>query len=234
MWRRCVLLVLRLYPFDWRERYGAEVTTLIEDAGLTWRTVPNLIHGAIAEWIALASSPDRRCCWLRRPSGRRLYASVALLVPTAAIVASARIADVLAPLVADRPWLIPTALVAGIAIVVPLAMWRFLLVGATETSSGPGPVGAERHLWFAILLIMQLITHVQLATQSMAFARLAETLPWPAVSRWLPVLSYFTFFSFCLMMLWMQSAARRFERVTGVPLRQPRSKPSVPPHPLGL
>lgn len=65
-------LALRTYPPSFRERYGAELETLVVDTGTGPRTVLNLLAGSIAAWLrpVLPIEPGER----RR---RRLQASVA-------------------------------------------------------------------------------------------------------------------------------------------------------------
>jgi len=226
-------LVLRLYPPDWRERYAGEVVALVEAIGPTWRALPDLLRGAVSEWIALASSADRRGRWLGCPSGRRLFTGAALLVPIAVMMLSVRLANVLVPLAPDGSWLI-LILVGMNLVVVPIAMWRVTFVGATRKSFATGPTGVERRIWFVTLLAAQLIAHAQLASQAASIARAAELMSWsPSSGRWMALISYFTLPTFCLIMLWMQSAARRFESATGLPLHKSRRR--LPPaQPLGL
>ena len=238
MSRRLALFVLRLYPADWRERYEDEVLALVQAAGPTWRVLPDLVRGAASEWIVLASSPDRRRLWLGRPSGRRLFASAAVLVPIAAMVVSASIAEVLAPRIPDDSWTILAAACLTV-VMLPVAMWRFVFAGMAKRwfTAKPephvvmlqgGPVGIERRLWFGTLLAMQLATQV-------LFVGSVQALPWPpSWIRAVTLLGYFTLPTSFLITLCLQSAARRYERVTGLPLHQPRRKPSVPRQPLGL
>jgi hypothetical protein len=44
---RLVALLLRLYPEAWRERYGAEYATLLEEHGIDARTLVDVVRGAI-------------------------------------------------------------------------------------------------------------------------------------------------------------------------------------------
>jgi hypothetical protein len=48
---RLARTLLRLYPRAWRERYGEELLALIDDAGLTWRIVADVIAGATVERV---------------------------------------------------------------------------------------------------------------------------------------------------------------------------------------
>jgi hypothetical protein len=41
--------LLRLYPCDWRERYGDEFLALIDEFGLTWRSAADIVRAAAAE-----------------------------------------------------------------------------------------------------------------------------------------------------------------------------------------
>lgn len=65
--RRWIALAARLYPRDWRERYGEEFDALLEDAVADWRQLWNVTYGAfamqltngmaylkVAGWVALA------------------------------------------------------------------------------------------------------------------------------------------------------------------------------------
>lgn len=45
--KRCIALLLQLYPHTWRNRYGLELLTLMEDAGLTWRDCADVFQGAV-------------------------------------------------------------------------------------------------------------------------------------------------------------------------------------------
>lgn len=49
--KRGFRLAARLYPRAWRERYGAEFEALLEDAGLSWRDLPDVLRGALAMQI---------------------------------------------------------------------------------------------------------------------------------------------------------------------------------------
>jgi hypothetical protein len=144
----------------------------------------------------------------------------------------------LAPLIPDDSWAILAA--AGLTVVMlPIAMWRFVLAGMAKRWFGAkpethvamqqgGPVGIERRLWFGTLLAMQLATQV-------LFAGSVQALPWPpSWIRAVALLGYFTLPTSFLITLCLQSAARRYERVTGLPLHQPLRKPSAPSKPLGL
>ena len=69
--------LIRLYPRAWRERYGAELTSLLETAAITWRIRVDLIRGAASEWAYEAShprrwTPGRRMAW--RTGARGLVA----------------------------------------------------------------------------------------------------------------------------------------------------------------
>jgi hypothetical protein len=46
---RLARALLRLYPREWRERYGDEFLGLIDETGLTWRSVVNVAAGAVAQ-----------------------------------------------------------------------------------------------------------------------------------------------------------------------------------------
>jgi hypothetical protein len=45
--RRAVHFLIRLYPANWRERYGEEFETLLDDCSLGWRGIFDLTKGAI-------------------------------------------------------------------------------------------------------------------------------------------------------------------------------------------
>ncbi len=49
-----ISLLLRLYPRTWRERYGTELRSLVEDTGLTAGAAVDLTRGAINEWAVAA------------------------------------------------------------------------------------------------------------------------------------------------------------------------------------
>ena len=49
-----IRLLLRLYPRAWRERYGAELSGLVEDTGLTPGAAVDMARGAINEWAVVA------------------------------------------------------------------------------------------------------------------------------------------------------------------------------------
>ena len=44
---RLIRLASRLYPASWRRRYGVEFDALLEDAGLDWRDVRDVLLGAL-------------------------------------------------------------------------------------------------------------------------------------------------------------------------------------------
>ena len=44
---RVFRLAVRLYPRAWRERYGTEFEALLEDSGLGWRDLPDVLRGAL-------------------------------------------------------------------------------------------------------------------------------------------------------------------------------------------
>lgn len=41
--------MLRLYPFNWRERYGDELLALVAEFGLTWRSAFDIVRAALVE-----------------------------------------------------------------------------------------------------------------------------------------------------------------------------------------
>jgi hypothetical protein len=43
--RRWIGLAAGLYPAEWRGRYGAEFDALLDDAGLQWRDLADVIRG---------------------------------------------------------------------------------------------------------------------------------------------------------------------------------------------
>jgi hypothetical protein len=45
--RRWIGLAARLYPAEWRRRYGAEFDALLDDAGLQWRDLADVVRGAL-------------------------------------------------------------------------------------------------------------------------------------------------------------------------------------------
>lgn len=45
--RNAIRFIARLYPKRWRTRYGDEFTALIEDSSATWRTLADVLQGAI-------------------------------------------------------------------------------------------------------------------------------------------------------------------------------------------
>jgi hypothetical protein len=47
-------LLLRLYPPAWRERYGAELSDLVEEIGLSPRVALDVGRGAVSEWAVAA------------------------------------------------------------------------------------------------------------------------------------------------------------------------------------
>jgi hypothetical protein len=52
---RLAHLLLRLYPKAWRERYGEEIRTLIEDRPAHWQALPDLARGAMKEQFKMQS-----------------------------------------------------------------------------------------------------------------------------------------------------------------------------------
>src|SRR5687768_14242976 len=46
--KRIAELLLHLYPYQWRERYGQEFLALVEDSGLGWKNCVDVVIGALA------------------------------------------------------------------------------------------------------------------------------------------------------------------------------------------
>ena len=46
--------LLRLYPRAWRERYGNELTHLVDETGLSLGAAVDVTRGAINEWAVVA------------------------------------------------------------------------------------------------------------------------------------------------------------------------------------
>jgi len=46
--RSIIRFAARLYPAAWRERYAAELDVLLEDMGLNWRDLGDVLGGALA------------------------------------------------------------------------------------------------------------------------------------------------------------------------------------------
>lgn len=44
-------ILLRLYPRAWRERYGAEFVALLQQTGVGWRQITDVIAAASREWV---------------------------------------------------------------------------------------------------------------------------------------------------------------------------------------
>jgi hypothetical protein len=84
-------LITRLYPRSWRERYGAELSDLIDETGMTPHVALDVAHGAAREWASQArlglaggGSMVIGPAW-RHP---RMWAAIALVVlaPTGTFV----------------------------------------------------------------------------------------------------------------------------------------------------
>lgn len=45
--KKMILLVIRLYPAAWRDRYELELQTLMEDVGCHWRDIADVLKGAL-------------------------------------------------------------------------------------------------------------------------------------------------------------------------------------------
>ena len=61
---RCTRLLLSLYPRAWRERYGDEFLALVDQTGLTWSVVADVILSAGAQrlralWVLRAEEAER-------------------------------------------------------------------------------------------------------------------------------------------------------------------------------
>jgi hypothetical protein len=48
--------LVRLYPRDWRERYGEEFEALLEDGSDNFRTIANVLRSALGERVASAAT----------------------------------------------------------------------------------------------------------------------------------------------------------------------------------
>ena len=86
-----IRLLLRLYPYKWRARYGGELIELIEQVGLGPRTVVDVVRAAARErrssiGTLLAGGTSMRFgpAW-RHPTGWAV-AGAAVMAPTAAFV----------------------------------------------------------------------------------------------------------------------------------------------------
>lgn len=84
-------MITRLYPRAWRERYGAELSDLIDEIGMTPRVVIDVARDAAREWtsqarlgLAAGGSMVIGPAW-RHP---QMWAALALIIlaPTAAFV----------------------------------------------------------------------------------------------------------------------------------------------------
>ncbi|HEY8135258.1 MAG TPA: hypothetical protein VIF08_04395 [Candidatus Limnocylindrales bacterium] len=84
-------LITRLYPRAWRDRYGAELSDLIDETGMTPRVAIDVARGAAREWtnqarlgLAGGGSVVIGPAW-RHP---QMWAAMALIIlaPTAAFV----------------------------------------------------------------------------------------------------------------------------------------------------
>jgi hypothetical protein len=75
--------LVRLYPRAWRQRYGDELTALVESTSVSSRLVVDLLRGAAREWLRELAQPRRLT------PGRRLAMRHAAVTPCAAGLAIA-------------------------------------------------------------------------------------------------------------------------------------------------
>lgn len=98
-------VLLRLYPAAWRERYGDELLGLIDESGLTFRVVVDVLFAAGVEWFRTAVTLIKNDQLSGEPppkliTARYMYAD---FVPCAAILGTT-IAGVYAVGVPAPPW----------------------------------------------------------------------------------------------------------------------------------
>ena len=84
-------LITRLYPREWRERYGEELSDLIDETGMTPRVAIDVARGAAREWTSQARlALSGGGTMVIGPAWRhpQLWAAIALIViaPTALFV----------------------------------------------------------------------------------------------------------------------------------------------------
>jgi len=52
--------LLRLYPAAWRRKYGEELVALLDDTGVGWRQIGDVVVAAAGEWVRLTIRADKR------------------------------------------------------------------------------------------------------------------------------------------------------------------------------
>ena len=75
--------LVRLYPSDWRERYGAELEALLDEVPASARQVLDLVRGAIdARMHLVRTTPEPSGRWSMKPTGGRVAGVILLLGAT--------------------------------------------------------------------------------------------------------------------------------------------------------
>ena len=77
--KRWVRLVAGLYPSSWRERYGAEFETLLEDTDLAWRDLLDVLRGGLE--MQLTTWSPRRIAVVLGLTGTIVAAAIAFRMP---------------------------------------------------------------------------------------------------------------------------------------------------------
>jgi hypothetical protein len=83
--------ITRLYPRAWRERYGAELSELIDETGMTPRVAIDVVRGAAREWtsqarLGLAGGGSMVIGPAWRNPGMWAVSALVVLAPTAIFV----------------------------------------------------------------------------------------------------------------------------------------------------
>jgi hypothetical protein len=134
--RLLVRALVRLYPAHWRERYGEEYDTLLEEHGADLRTLADVAFGAIDARLGAARRPTRE----RRQRSAltaSLWAAVAMAAAVAGFQKMVEYDDFRtaaahhAPVAAGRDLILAGAIILAVAaclagLVVVTALWRDL------------------------------------------------------------------------------------------------------------
>lgn len=157
------MILLRLYPRAWRERYEAEMLALLEDHDVTLATRLDLLRGAFEAWQSQWQD-HRRSVMAPRPTVARRAAGLGV-IPSAVIIATFMLGLVLrSPLlvnmfgVAAWPALFVVGLWAGMRAATGDSTWRDRLGAGLVAGASAGLVaGAVQIVVIVGLTLAQVV-----------------------------------------------------------------------------
>ena len=195
MTRRLAFAILRRYPPAWRERYEAEVSALIEQSGVRFGDLAELVRGLLTERAAALLLDDER--------PRRAMWFLGLLKPlfTIALILTASIVGYALRWVTG-PWSEALQIAGMIGFGIFMIAFGFVIFRARRPFASVGPPYSARVGGIMLSAFFVAVVFVQwgqlFGTPDLPPGRF----DWPAANRWFMWVGYLTLIADLASALW--------------------------------